>query len=396
MKFIDTKTNKFFEVSDRYTKISKNEDLAKYLLKPIAEVKNTSWNFEIFATTKSILDVAQVKINIKNVGAIFVSFNKETFTVETKNSLFEKLLTLKDIDTTKSLAELKRKTSAVFNFLEEYHPYFAVVDFTQNNNDVELMMINLEQHSFPIILIRQDYPMIDLVIGGVEEPAPEKKNIFKSLFQNKKKEESLKEEPLPVIEEPVHKEEEPIPFKEEEPKEEIHSFEEPKYEEPTFEKPKSKFDFKGEALGSLKNIVKYKVDYILNALYSLLIGVTMFLTVTYFQINNTGIGALFIAFTLASIGLSVYNIVVARKDQEKVGVFDYVYFVIISIIGALLGILVGWLIATAFVAKGETTVEFGKVFLIGGLLTPVGIAAAEGIATLTIFLIKVIKKKKNK
>ena len=380
MKFVNTDTKVVRDLNDRYVRIPSDDVLAKEFLKPITENKNTKWTFETNGVTKSLTDVVQIKINIKNVGAVMVSFDNLIFTKETKEELFAKLLTLKDIDTTKSLDELKRKVTSVFRYLDEYHPYFVVVNFSEINHDSEFMVASLGWLSYQVIMVRSDFPSLDIVIGP-DDPKPEEKDgFFKKMFGKKKDNE-------PVIETVPASE-----MRREEPVIETRVEEQKVEEKPT----KDGFNFKDAFVSAGKNIAKFKIDYILNVLYSALIGICTLLTVIYFSIDNKGIGALFIGFTAASIALSVYNIFVARNDKVKRNVFDYIFFVLVSIVGAAFGILAGWLIAATFIAKGETVVDFKKVILIGSLITPVCLALAEGISILVLFLVRLIKKNKNK
>ena len=382
MKFINTETNQIRELNDRYARIPSDDVLAKEFLKPIPENKKTKWTFETNGVSKALTDVVQIKINIKNVGVVMASFDTTTFTKEVKDELFAKLLTLKDIDTTKSLEELKRKVTSVFRFLDEYHPYFVVVNFSEINHDIEFMVTSLGWLSYQVFMIRSDFPSLDIVVGPEEAKPEEKKSFFKSLFSKKDKVEG------PVIQTVPQSE-----MKKEEPAVQEVVTEEKANEE----KPASNgFNFKEAFISAGKNIAKFKIDYILNVLYSALIGVCTLLTVVYFSIDNKGIGALFIGFTAASMALSVYNIFVARNDKVKRNVFDYVFFVLFSILGGAVGIAGGWLIASTFIAKGETTVDFKKVIIIGALITPVLIALAEGIATGILYLVRFIKKKKGK
>ena len=82
MKFVNTDTKVVRDLNDRYVRIPSDDVLAKVFLKPITENKNTKWTFETNGVTKSLTDVVQIKINIKNVGAVMASFDNLIFTKE--------------------------------------------------------------------------------------------------------------------------------------------------------------------------------------------------------------------------------------------------------------------------------------------------------------------------
>lgn len=334
MKFINESKKITREYLDKFVKLNNEDVLAKELLKPVTELGKTKWSFEIDEQKRLINDVVQIKVNVKDVGVAFAYYSKEVFTKENKDELFEKLLTLKDIDVTASEENLNNKVTSLLKFLDEYKPYFAVVDF---KSEAEAVITSLEL-SYQIILVNESYELV--------------------------------EDKEPVI---LDENGNPLP------------------------KERKKVTFKSFMKDFGSNLNENKVNYLLNVLYSLLVGTCIFLSVIYFGISNIGIGFLFVGFTFASFLLCSYNAFVFRKNKEGHYWLDYVLFSIFSLIGIVVGLFVGFIIAKMFIKPEEGQVlKYGLSFLFSGLLSPVLLAVTQGIGILINVIIHLIKNRKHK
>ncbi len=387
MKFRNVKRNVEREYTERVVVLSSEDELAKELLKPITENKKSEWVFSIGEVSHPLVEVAQVKININGVGVVFANFDALTFTKEVKDQLFNKLLTLKGIDVKESNENLKKKIVSTFSFLDEYHPFYVAVDFENVMERTESYINSLGWMSYQIYVIKHGLPMLDIVAGESEsKPAEEKQSFFSKIFKKKDNGEiKTVEQARPVVVEEKHIEQP------------ITELETSVEDEPINKvKTAKKFGFKASMKSMFKNFVKNRIDFILNVLYTTLIGVCVLLSVIYLSIGNTGIGMLFVGFSVVSVALSTYNVFVYRRDGEDLKIFDHIFFIIFSVLGLVIGILIGWLIAATFINKGDTSVDFVKTILISVGISPVVAAAAHGLSFLVLFIYKKIKNRKKK
>ena len=155
MKFVNENKKLECEYVDNVVNISSSEELGKELLKPITELTSTEWSFIKDESKKSLNDAVQIKVNVKDVGIVFAYFDKETFTKEVKDRLFELLTTLKSIDTS-TLDNLKIKIKLLFKHMNDFNPYFAAVDFSSSKENVDEITSSIKNLSYQLIIIKKE------------------------------------------------------------------------------------------------------------------------------------------------------------------------------------------------------------------------------------------------
>lgn len=251
----------------------------------------------------------------------------QSFDKALKKEMVYNILNLKDIDVNESYESLKNKLYSMFSLFNEHQPYFGVFIINNYHEEVERILFEIEGMNYPLYYVN-------------EEPEVKEEAVQEEAVKEEKKEE------------------------------------------------------KGIAAGfkkSLKNIVKYKVEHLFNALYSLLIAVCALLACVYLDNNNKGVGILFICFAILFIGLIAYNLHLYGLDNKGITLYDYTFFVGFSLISLVLGMLIGYLLVKSLVKFGDNPINYSKNIKIAILISIPSLAAAHGLRFLITFLYKKIK-----
>ena len=383
MRFIKKETDIVIDINDPITLLNGEDEIAKELLKPNYENQESPWVFSLSdeeGKEVKICDVVQAKVNIKGMGYLLASFNLETFSKDTRKELFDKLITLKELDVKESNEQLVKKLTSALKFINEYKPYLVIFNVEEMADQVECVLFASQILECPLLYIRKEGKPVVKADGDAKEEVKNtpvdsrsEKEIFMHYLVNNFDEEKVTKacEVLELNQEEVK-----------EKKENKNAFVE-----------KVKIFFMGFKR-PCKEIVKYKVEHIFNALYSLLIAICILLSEVYFDNKSAGVGVLFIVFIILFFALIVYNLYLFNKENKESTVHDYLLYGGFSLVSLFLGVLLGWLLVKSLV-KFENPINYGKAVLVASLVSPLIIGAAHGARVLFTYLLSKPKKKKE-
>ena len=454
MKFVNQENLQGREFGLNLNQLSFEDELIKELLKLNYENQESKWVFLLNEEEKKIFDVVQVKINIKDVGYIISSFDIATFDKKLRKKLFEKLLTLKDIDVKESEEALTNKINSVLDYLEEYKPHFIVFILNDKCEETKKILLAKEGLSYSIF-----YAFNQQI---KEEPAPEEAPVEEKAVEATpiKEEEPLMgyvvqigenkyslsstsnmgycQEQYVVKNVKVNKDDDIKFYHDNEvirPGDEKENGDNgnntkgswndgyqvlrseksvniylkyygdnnysfwigkegkvaPVKKEKKETKP-SNNKYVNDAKDSAKRILKFKFNHIFNAIYFALLALCLLLGEIYFDNKNVGIGVLFVVFVVLFFGLNVYNVYLFRKENDEgLSLFDHSYLTVLAIIGAGLGILGGYFMAKSLV-KFENPINFNKGITVAVIVTLVIIIVFQALIFCLRYIIPLLMK----
>lgn len=305
-----------------------------------------------------IYDVIQLKINVLDTGTFLVNFEKEKIDENTRNSLIEKIKTLKnDAEPTKELQIEKIKK--LLAIIEEFHPIYA----TYRNTDI----LKLTQEELTNITNEIDFtfPLLFLVkmpkekIVKVKEEKPEK---IKSPKPGKLKEEKptkIKEEkPIKVKEDKPSKikEDKPIKPKAEKEQKPVIKQEVKKPQQPVQQFKKKRLVADQEYTQSFIDFPLFDVDYIFVTVFSFLLSFG-FLVGLYKNKAGEGIAVFLFVMSALYAGIVFYTVYTTLFKRTKEKYKNLKYWISLYIIaGVALGVLIAWIICK-FALKSDVVID---------------------------------------
>ena len=165
-----------FGIKDKDTEYSFDKQIHlvddKFLIQNLSRPNTKNQDSDLIIKSLNdthISDVIQLKINVSEVGAFLISFEKESLNEESRNSLIEKVSKLKNSEAP-TIDTQTKKVQELLCILNEHTPIYGVF---MNTGDIKLNLqetINFEL-VFPLLILKQ----------------PEKKLIFKTDMNKEQK-----------------------------------------------------------------------------------------------------------------------------------------------------------------------------------------------------------------
>lgn len=302
IKFIENSTSIETIFEDGISFQAKKTPLIQNLLKPNYE--NEDSPYSIKKEDDSLVKISEtfvLKINIKNIGTLYVTFDKELLDDEKKKSLIDSISILKAIKS-KTKENREEKINKVLEGLIGQPIYFAIFDLKDNITEIVELLKNKEI-SYPFIVLNED-ELEELEIIDEENKDETKKESFFKKFAK-----AFKRNPI------------------------------------------------------IKDIRKHPVSYGFNVIGALLISLMILLVFVLFQNNDSGYAIVLLAMITVFLFVIFVNNKTYYSERYTFKLLKNHYPAVIAynasiIIFAIIGTVIGYVLAHNFLEKEDVIINY--------------------------------------
>lgn len=309
--FISNESSERVAYENGITLLSNETELNLNLFPENFENKEVPFSYKVNESdeAKNLFDVILIKVNVKHAGSFYANYSKESLNDSRRKELMNNVRELSEIDSSNPDGR-KEKILQLLNILSSYSPLFLTVSFTNNKEEV-LSFMKERGYSYPVLV--KDFVHIE------ELKFADKEDL---LIASEDEEEVTRKEPK--------------------------------------EKPNG-------FLSWLKNNIVIKdlkvnyISYIFALIYPLFIAGVTILTFSFFNQDKVAYAIIMMVFVVVFMIIMFANNNSFFKNRDILKTFKtnypvFITYLVFSLVGIGLGVLVAYLVNDKFLTSEETPV----------------------------------------